>query len=1065
MSHQKGRLSRGGETPLCVPADELEKGETEMKVRNRKTFLIAVIGGLAVALTLVFGTIWNGRSARNSTEQAVRSVSLFYLDELAARREQVVARNLRERIDDLQMGLEMMTEEDLSDKEHMEAYQARMKRLFSLERFAFVDSRGMIYTSTGYQTDIDLYPFDYRTLEAASISILNPESEDKKVIVALPVRVSFQGEELTVCFMQIDMAEMLNGVSMRSQEEGATFCNIYTRSGVALSNTLLGGLAKGDNLLEVMRSADFEDGYSYDRFHGEFTEGKRGAASFSYGGIRETLSYVPVEETDWMLTYLIRESVIGAEISSISEDILRRSLAQSLLTVLVLLGLFAVIFVQTRKVSRAEAERERTEAENRVRHQEMERRLALQERLLTQEREKTEQGKLIAALAADYRSVYYLDLDTDSGVCYQAHGDLESGLKAGEHFAYLETVTAYAKANVAEQDLEAFLRFVQPESIREGLLEEKMISFRYTVRRHGRDAYEMVRFAGVRRPEDRDDHMVHTVGACFIDVDAETRRAAAQNDALSQALEAAEQASRAKSSFLSNMSHEIRTPMNAIIGLDSIALNDPETPEKTKEYLEKIGASAEHLLNLINDILDMSRIESGRMTLRKEEFSFARMLEAINTMFSGQCAEKGLDYQCRIDGPVDENYIGDNMKLRQVLINILGNAVKFTPEGGQVRMDVKRTAQFEGRSTLQFRIADTGIGISREYLPHIFDAFSQEDTSNTSRYGSSGLGLAITRSIVEMMNGTIEVESEKGKGTVFTVVVTLEDCQDREAAEDDVNPGEMSVLIVDDDPVACEHARLTLEKAGISAEIAESGAKAVEMVRLRHARMEPYHLILVDWKMPEMDGVETTRRIRAIVGDESAIIILTAYKWDDVLEEALRAGVDSFVAKPLFAAAVMEEFRSAVHRKGLAEKHRAVKADLTGRRILLAEDVEINADIMVMVLQMRGIESDLAENGRIAVEKFSEHPAGYYDAILMDVRMPEMDGLEATRIIRGMDREDAKTIPVIALTANAFDEDVQRSMQAGLNAHLSKPVQPETLFETLENLIQPIVSSTTARRL
>ena len=582
-----------------------------------------------------------------------------------------------------------------------------------------------------------------------------------------------------------------------------------------------------------------------------------------------------------------------------------------------------------------------------------------------------------------------------------------------------------------------------------------MISYTYTVMRHGKESYETVRFAGVGRREDRDDQTVHNVGACFADTDAETRKAMEQHQALSDALSAAEEANKAKTAFLSNMSHEIRTPMNAIIGLDNIAMNDPETPGKTKEYLEKIDASAEHLLNLINDILDMTRIESGRLTLRNEEFSFSKLLEAVNTMFSSQCHEKGLDYQCYIHGEVDDFYIGDNMKLRQVLINLLGNAVKFTPAGGKVDLQVERRAQYDGKSTLQFTVSDTGIGMSQEFLPHIFDTFSQEDASTTSKYGSSGLGMAITKNIVEMMNGHIEVESVKGEGTTFVVTVTLNDAVngDSPCADLEIHPGEMTVLIVDDDPVACEHARLVLEKAGIAAEIAASGAEAVEMVRLRHTRRDPCNLILVDWQMPEMDGVETTRRIRSIVGNESAIIILTAYKWDDVLDEAVQAGVDSFIAKPLFAAAVLEEFKAALQRKNLSVKPQGKRADLAGRRILLAEDMQVNAEIMVMVLQMREIETDLAENGKIAVDKFSSHPEGYYDAILMDMRMPEMDGLEAARTIRSMKRADAKTIPIIALTANAFDEDVQRSLQAGLNAHLSKPVQPESLFETLESLI------------
>ena len=880
--------------------------------RKGKTTKIAIIGSLIVAVILVLGTIWMGHSAREDTEQAVQSVSLLYLDELAGRRERVVESNLQSKIRDINVAIELMTMDDLSDMEHLQKYQSRMKSLYNLEKFAFVDTDGLIYTSQGTLTNIGDYSFDYRNISEAEISILNLESVERKVVIAVPVEIPFEGKTLRVCFMEIDMQVMLAGASMDANNEGATFCNIYTSDGVALSNTVLGGLSIEDNLLAAMQHAVFEKGYSYDGFLEEFTGGIRGEVSFTYDDIHETLSYVPVSGTDWMLTYLIRESIISDRIASISSGIISRSILQSGLTILALIAMFGFIIAQTKRSARLILERETAEAEVRGKQEELEQRIALQ-------------GKL-------------------------------------------------------EQ----------------------------------------------------------------------------QSRVLSAALTAAEEASKAKTVFLSNMSHEIRTPMNAIIGLDNIALNDPDTPTKTREYLKKIGDSAEHLLGLVNDILDMSRIESGRMTLKNEEFSFPKLLEAINTMFSGQCQEKGLEYQCRINSDVDDYYIGDNMKIRQVLINILGNAVKFTPAGGHVDLQVERKAQYDGKSTLCFAISDTGIGISEAFLPHIFDSFAQEDSSTTNQYGSSGLGLAITKSIVEMMNGNIEVQSRKGEGSTFIVTITLTDSPRKAEGgeEEEIHPGDMTVLIVDDDPIACEHAALVLEKAGIASETASSGQQAVDMVTLRQARMEPYNLILVDWKMPDMDGVETTRRIRAITGKESAIIILTAYRWDEILEEASDAGVDSFLSKPVFAAAVLDEFRLARKRKNISTMETGAKAELSGRRVLLAEDVRVNAEIMLMVLQMRQMEADHVENGKLAVEQFAAHPEGYYDAILMDLRMPEMDGLEATRTIRAMDRADAKTIPIVALTANAFDEDVQRSLQAGLNAHLSKPVQPEALFETLESLIQ-----------
>ena len=564
-------------------------------------------------------------------------------------------------------------------------------------------------------------------------------------------------------------------------------------------------------------------------------------------------------------------------------------------------------------------------------------------------------------------------------------------------------------------------------------------------------------YRAVGKPTRRPDGSPITYIGVFIDITERKEmleELAEQRRSLSTALEDANQANKAKTAFLSNMSHEIRTPMNAIIGLDRIALNDPDISEATREHLEKIGLSAQHLLSIINDILDMSRIESGRMTVKSEEFSFAKLLGQINTMISGQCREKGLEYECRVKGAVGDYYIGDDMKLRQVMINILGNAVKFTPPGGSVTFVVEPAARFSGKSTLRFIISDTGIGMSQDYLPKLFDAFSQEDSSSTSRYGSTGLGMAITKSIIELMNGTVEVESEKLKGTTFTVTITLIDCDHKNVPEEEnvLRPHELCVLVIDDDPIACEHAQLVLGQVGVNCETALSGEEGLQMAKVRYARREPYNLILVDWRMPDMDGVETTRRIRSAVGSETPVIILTSYNWDDIEDEAKAAGVDTFVAKPLFAGAVLDEFREAFKKK--KTKLLRETADLKGRRILLAEDVAVNAEIMIMVLSMREMQVDLAENGRIAVEMFEEHKEGYYDAVLMDMRMPEMDGLEATRRIRAMNRSDAKSIPIIALTANAFDEDVQHSMQAGLNAHLSKPVEPDVLFETLESLLQ-----------
>ncbi|MBE5898893.1 MAG: response regulator [Lachnospiraceae bacterium] len=1022
---------------------------------NKLTIPILIIGGIIVAGILVIGTVLSGQEASNDTSKAVRNVSLLYLDELAGRREQVVESVLDDYVSDIDIALGLMEGNDLSSQENFQAYQARMKQLYGFEKFAFVSSDGLIYTSRGTRNDINEYSFDPNNLTGPQISIKSINGDNKKVIIAVPVdSVNYLGNTLVACFVEIDMNKMLTGISLQSTDNNTTFCNLYTKDGVALTNTVLGGLASEDNLMDALSHADFEEDYSLESIKRDFAEKKKGVVSFTYNNIKETLYYIPVTGTDWMLTYLIRESVISEQINTISSQIIIRSLILSGIAAIILAAIFIFVIIQTKRSANATLEKEISETENRVHQQELEEQLSLQEELLEQEKHRTQQNSMITALASDYKSVYYVDLDTDDGICYQNDPEFNETIHKDSHFHFASTFTEYAEKYIDKDYRDGFLDFIKPSSIREKLSNEIIIGYRYLVKKDGKERYEMLRMAGVRHPEDRTDHRVHAVGVGFSDIDSEMRESLARGQALKDALSAAEEASKAKTVFLSNMSHEIRTPMNAIIGLNSLALNEEGISDTTKEYLEKIDGAAQHLLSLINDILDMSRIESGRTTINNEEFAFSKLIEQVNTICGGQCEEKGLKYNCIINGELNDYYIGDTTKLKQVLINILGNAVKFTPEGGNIDFTIEKVGSFDNKTTLKFIIKDNGIGMSKDYIPKIFETFSQEDDSASTKYSSSGLGMAITKNIVEMMNGKIDVESEKGVGTTFTVTITLSDSEHKttnDMEDIDVNPEELTVLVIDDDPVACDHAKLVLSQAGITSEIALSGKDAIDMIKLRHARMEPYNLIIVDWKMPDMDGVETTRQIRSEIGDESAIIILTAYNWDDILEDATEAGVDRFISKPLFTNNLIDEFKEALKNK--AKDTSSKKANLDGLRFLIAEDMEINAEILINILELRNIKSEHAINGKVCLEMFENSPEGYFDAILMDMRMPEMNGLEATEKIRALDREDAKEIPIIALTANAFDEDVQRSLQAGLNAHLSKPIEPDVLFETLENIL------------
>ena len=667
--------------------------------------------------------------------------------------------------------------------------------------------------------------------------------------------------------------------------------------------------------------------------------------------------------------------------------------------------------------------------------------LTEQEQLLVSEKQQRQADSVITALSSEYRSVFGADLEQDALRCYRS--DEAAGIHAGELQPYRKWITAYAENSVAEADRAAFLHFTDPESIRDGLAKEHCLAHRYLTHRNGEERYEQLCFAAG----------AHEVGMAFRDVDPETRDELARQNTLNAALSEAEKAGKSDLAFLSRMSHDIRTPMNAIIGLGTLALNDDTLSEKSRDYLMKIGDNAQHLLALINEILDMSRIKSGQVTLHREEFHFKGMLEQLNSAYTAKCRDKGISYECRFLSPVDDYYCGDEKKLKEILTHLLDNAVACTDAPGSVTLSVARSTVFNDQSTLLFRIKDTGDGIDEELLKSIFDAFSDASDGARSR-SDGGLGLAISKNLVEMMDGSISVESEKGAGSEFTVTLTLKNCAQK-AAEDEelIDLHDLYVLVVDDNLNSAKYTKSVLDKVGIRADMCTSGPDALRMIDVQYGKHQPYHLVLMDCNMPDMDGLEATERIKAKYGSSITVVILTAYNWDYIAEDAKRVGVDSFLVKPLFPANVTEEFEHIARRNRMIKIREKGKAQLAGRRILLAEDMEINAEILMDILSLEGVEADHAENGAIAVEMFQKSAPGYYSAILMDVRMPEMNGLEATAAIRALDREDARTIPIIALTANAFDEDIKHSLQAGMNAHLCKPVESEQLFQVMGELL------------
>ena len=542
--------------------------------------------------------------------------------------------------------------------------------------------------------------------------------------------------------------------------------------------------------------------------------------------------------------------------------------------------------------------------------------------------------------------------------------------------------------------------------------------------------------------------------------EAAARKAASDtqelNAKLQVAVEKAESANRAKSTFLSNMSHDIRTPMNAIIGFTTLALSNIDDTDRVKDYLGKTLASSNHLLSLINDVLDMSRIESGKIHLEEVEVNLSDVLHDLKTIVSGQIFAKQLELYMDVMDVTDEDVYCDKTRLNQILLNLLSNAIKFTPAGGTVSVRVRQLAgKVRGCGQYEFRIKDNGIGMSQEFAQKIFEPFERERTSTVSGIQGTGLGMAITKNIVDMMGGTIEVQTAQGKGTEFTVCVPMRAQTEQRPVEKITELEGLKALVVDDDFNTCDSVTKMLVKVGMRAEWTLSGKEAVLRARQSIEMSDVYHAYIIDWRLPDMNGIEVTRQIRSL-HDDTPIIILTAYDWSDIEVEAKAAGVTAFCAKPMFMSDLRETLMSALGQKPADAVQRLLpekNADFKGKHILLVEDNELNREIAQEILREYGFLVDSAENGAVAVEKVSTAAPGSYDLVLMDVQMPIMDGYTATRKIRALDDPARAKLPLLAMTANAFDEDRRNALESGMNGFLSKPIVIDDLVQELRKIL------------
>ena len=545
--------------------------------------------------------------------------------------------------------------------------------------------------------------------------------------------------------------------------------------------------------------------------------------------------------------------------------------------------------------------------------------------------------------------------------------------------------------------------------------------------------------------------------AGFKNVDEEVRKEQQIQQALRDAVDAANSSNKAKSDFLSSMSHDIRTPLNGIIGMTTIAANHLDDRERVADCLRKISESSSHLLSLINEVLDMNKIESGKLELVEEEFSLAELIDTMLAMTRPQMQAHGHSFKVNIVNVDHEYVIGDSRRLQQVFVNIMSNAIKYTPDGGKISLSVKETpTKAHDFCHYQFIFEDNGYGMTEEFQKHLFEPFARANDKQTAGIQGTGLGMTITRNIVRMMGGDISVESVYGEGSKFTVNVYLKlQNKDKISYESFVD---LRVLVADDDPVCCESTCEILNDMGMYSEWVLSGKAAVDRVKARIEQGRDFFAIIIDWRLPDQDGVETTRQIRSIVGDGVPIIILSAYDWTEIEDAARNAGATSFIGKPLFRTKLAALFNTLVNKSAGndidAPLAQLEDMDLSGHRVLLAEDQEINAEIAIDFLEMTGLEVDWAKDGEQEVEMLAASPDGYYSMIFSDIQMPHMNGYEAVKAIRAMDRQYAKEIPIVAMSANAFTEDILNSKKVGMNDHITKPIDIDALAKVLATYIK-----------
>ncbi|MCM1314491.1 MAG: response regulator [Alistipes senegalensis] len=669
-------------------------------------------------------------------------------------------------------------------------------------------------------------------------------------------------------------------------------------------------------------------------------------------------------------------------------------------------------------------------------------------------KEMGEQLAIVEALSHDYTNVFAVNAKTGTARIIKLEGYVTKGLKKDsvEEQPYTPILEQYIRDRVHPEDKQYLTEALSLDKVSENL--GKNIEYTGSYRIQISEGIHHFQYTYVKVEESSSEQNGFIL-AGFRNIDEMIRREQEQKEVLAEALAQAQYANNAKTTFLNNMSHDIRTPMNAIIGFTSLAVTHIDNKSQVQDYLSKILTSSNHLLSLINDVLDMSRIESGKVKIEEKEVSLPDIMHDLKTIVQADVKSKQLEFYIDTLDVTNEMIICDKLRLNQVLLNILSNAMKYTKPGGMVSVRVIQTAEEQKNyASYEFRVKDTGIGMSPEFLKHVFEPFEREQTATVSGIQGTGLGLTITKNIVDMMGGTITVESEVGKGSEFTIKLRFRVVESPVKSQRLEHLADLRALVIDDDVNTCVSVSKMLSAIGMHPDWTTLGKEALIRTEFALEQNEPYSAYIIDWLMPDMNGIELVRRIRKVIGDIAPIIILTAYDWTDIEEEAKEAGVTAFCSKPIFFSELREVLAAPYEEKENSEETNTSELRFDGKKILLVEDNELNQEIARAILENVGFIIDTADDGTVAVDMIKNKPSDAYDLILMDIQIPIMNGYQATKAIRELDDIKKAEIPIVAMTANAFEEDREEAINAGMNGHIAKPINIEKLMETLKNILK-----------